>query len=68
MPKPEEAATPKIKFVTIACSDDGGLYALDVEGRVFWYIDDNDTDEHGWYQLEHDETRLLATGTDPEDE
>lgn len=55
--KPEAAEAPEIKFIQIAAASDGGLYALDEQGRVFSY---DDGDEQGWFQLTYDETRGLA--------
>lgn len=44
------------KMVMIASGDDA-VYGLDSKGRVFIYVEDDKRDEHGWYQLEYDETR-----------
>lgn len=52
-----------VKFVQITGSPikvdggKGGLYALDTEGRVFYYAD-KDGDE-GWIQLTFDDKRAL---------
>lgn len=58
MPKKDEtkADEPRTKFVQII-GDGEVLYALGVAGHVFVYVDDKKTGEHGWYQLDHDETR-----------
>lgn len=57
MPKksPEVGFESDVKFVQITTASDGALYALDAEGRVFYY---EDGDQEGWFQLEHDATRI----------
>jgi len=56
--KEEEAAPApaSIRFVQITGGADG-LYALDGEGRVFFYDDSRPPPDDGWFQLEYDDTR-----------
>lgn len=57
--------SPKIRFVQISAIGTE-LYALDSEGRVFWYDDeptvvDGKVVEHGWSRLNNDELRSLES-------
>ena len=60
--KPEVAEETNIKFVQLSAGGDGELYALDELGRVFVYIDDDKS--QGWFQLEHDDTRVAVEETE----
>lgn len=55
-PDPEGERSAKEKFIQIT-GDSEAMYGLDSQGRVFVYVDDSKAGEHGWYQLEFDETR-----------
>jgi hypothetical protein len=59
-PVAEEAETT-IRFTHITAGGDGELYAIDDQGRVFVYLEDDSS--NGWFQLPHDEVRV-ALGDD----
>jgi len=62
--KPQRTHT---KFIQLL-GDAEAIYALDAEGRVFIYVDDDSTDEHGWYQLEYDDVRVIAQTPDADED
>lgn len=55
----------QIHFIQIM-GDADAIYALDKEGRVFIYVDDEKSDEYGWYQLEHDDSKVLSKSDEEE--
>ena len=69
--KPDETAEKPqrthTKFAQIM-GDAEAIYALDADGRVFIYVDDDDSGEHGWYQLEYDDIRVLAPPPEADDD